>query len=181
MNQKSVIPEDVPEEPDSMGFSLIHDNGFEVDIAVNSSDWHDIFTPELKERCTALLGDVAAYEGYGAITIAVLLAGDDDIATLNKTHCGKDGPTDVLSFPATDDDFLGDIALAYGVIAKQAQEMGLPIGEHVLHLMVHGVLHLCGHDHIEPEEAEAMEGIEIKFLAKHGMANPYQRHYKGAS
>jgi probable rRNA maturation factor len=166
--------ETAPEDPDPMGFTLIHGKGLKVDVVVQSGEWHDVFTAELKEKCTALLGDVAAHEGYNAITIAALLADDDVVAGLNKTHRDEEAPTDILSFPADDGDFLGDIVLAYGVVAKQADEMGIPIGDHVLHLLVHGVLHLCGHDHVDPEEAEVMERIEIDILAKHGLTNPYQ-------
>ena len=82
-------------------------------------------------------------------------------------------PTFYLSLMMIDD-FLGDIALGYGVIENQAGEMGISMADHVLHLLVHGTLHLTGHDHIDHDEAEMMEGIEIKILAHHGLANPYE-------
>ena len=173
MDPQSQIPDDVSDDPDSSGFTLSHENGLCVDIAIDSAPWSAVFTDSLKEKCVAMMAATTAHEGFGAITIAVLLTDDDHIAAMNQTHRGKEGPTDVLSFPDDDDDFLGDIALAYGVIAKQAADMGITMADHVLHLMVHGTLHLCGHDHIDPAEAEVMEGIEIDILAHHGMANPY--------
>ncbi len=173
MDHQSVRNEDVAEDPDSLGFTLTDPSGLVVDIAVQDDSWQHVFTDISKEKCTAMLVDTVTHEGYDAISIAVLLSDDETIADLNKTHRDKDGPTDVLSFPDDDDECLGDIALAYGVVSRQAEEMGISIIDHVLHLMVHGTLHLCGHDHLDPEEAEVMEGIEIDILAKHGVDNPY--------
>lgn len=181
MDPQSVIPDDVSEDPDSLGFTLTHENGLAVDIAIDCAEWQPILTSSFKEKLTAMLADTTAHEGYGAITIAALLTDDDHIAQLNETHRGKSGPTDVLSFPDDDDDFLGDIALAYGVVEKQAREMGIAITDHVLHLMVHGTLHLTGHDHMDTAEAEVMEGIEIEILARHGLANPYTISQEEAS
>lgn len=173
MDPQSVIPDDVAEDPDSSGFTLTHQNGLVVDFAIDCEDWQSVFTAALKDKCIAILEEVVRHEGYDDITIAVLLTDDDHIARMNKTHRGKDGATDVLSFPDDDDDFLGDIALGYSVIEKQASEMGITMANHVLHLLVHGTLHLTGHDHIDHDEAEIMEGIEIKILAHHGLTNPY--------
>ena len=171
--------EDTSEDPDSLGFTLTHQTGLVVDIVVSCDEWHLVFTPELKDQCAAMLADTVGYEGYGDINIAVMLADDDTVSSLNKIHRGKDGPTDVLSFPNDDDNFLGDIALAHGVIVRQSAEMGISIGDHVLHLLVHGTLHLCGHDHLDADEADVMEGIEIDILAKHGMPNPYRFEHVG--
>jgi probable rRNA maturation factor len=68
---------------------------------------------------------------------------------------------------------LGDIILAYGVCATEAAEKGIPIAHHATHLVIHGMLHLLGHDHIEDDEAEAMEALEVKALASMGLHNPY--------
>lgn len=109
----------------------------------------------------------------GAIT--VLLANDEAVRELNARFRAKDYATNVLSFPAppNPEDHLGDIALAYGVCVKEAQEQGKTLAAHLQHLVVHGVLHLLGYDHEIETEAEDMEGLERKVLAGLGIADPY--------
>lgn len=108
--------------------------------------------------------------------LAILLADDETVRDLNARFRGKDGPTNVLSFPAPEnpEGHLGDIALAYGVCAREAREQGKPIGHHLQHLVAHGVLHLLGYDHMSDDEAEAMEGLERVVLAGLGVPDPYQ-------
>jgi len=112
-------------------------------------------------------------QGGGGIT--VLLTDDASVRTLNADFRGKDGPTNVLSFPAAESarPHLGDIALAYGVCAREAGAQGKPLADHLMHLTVHGVLHLLGYDHQTDAEAEAMEGIERAILSKLGVPDPY--------
>ena len=102
----------------------------------------------------------------------ILLAGDRNLRTLNRNFRGKDKPTNVLSFPGADG-YAGDIALAYGVTRKEAKAAGKTMADHATHLVVHGVLHLAGHDHERPTEARAMEGLEVKILGRLGIADPY--------
>jgi probable rRNA maturation factor len=78
----------------------------------------------------------------------------------------------VLSFPGSGG-YAGDIALAYGVTKKEAKVADKSLTDHATHLVVHGVLHLAGHDHERPKEARAMEGLEVKILGRLGIANPY--------
>lgn len=115
----------------------------------------------------------AALAGAGAVTI--LLADDDAVADLNQRFRGKAGPTNVLSFPApaNPEDHLGDIALAYGVCAREAAEQGKPLAHHLQHLVAHGVLHLLGYDHLTEAEAEEMEALERRLLADLGVPDPY--------
>ena len=68
---------------------------------------------------------------------------------------------------------LGDIILAYGVCEAEAAEKNIPVADHAAHLVIHGMLHLLGHDHIDDDEAEAMEALEVKALASIGLGNPY--------
>ena len=112
----------------------------------------------------------AAARLKGGFTI--LLAGDRNLRTLNHNFRGKDKPTNVLSFPGADG-YAGDIALAYGVTRKEAKAAGKTMADHATHLVVHGVLHLAGHDHERPTEARAMEGLEVKILGRLGIADPY--------
>jgi len=102
----------------------------------------------------------------------ILLAGDRKLRALNHNFRGKDKPTNVLSFPGAGD-YAGDIALAYGVTRKEAKAAGKTMANHATHLVVHGVLHLAGHDHERPKEARAMEGLEVKILGRLGISDPY--------
>jgi probable rRNA maturation factor len=105
----------------------------------------------------------------------VLLADDARLQALNAQFRGKDSPTNVLSFgaPAGGAGPLGDIALAYGVCAREAAEQGKSLAAHLQHLTTHGVLHLIGYDHEDAAEAEAMEAKERAILAGLGLADPY--------
>jgi probable rRNA maturation factor len=107
--------------------------------------------------------------------IAVLLTGDDTMADLNQRFRGKAGPTNVLSFPAppNPEGQIGDIALAYGVCAYEAALQGKSLEHHLMHLSVHGVLHLLGYDHETDGEAEAMEALERSILETLGVSDPY--------
>ncbi|MEN0652923.1 MULTISPECIES: rRNA maturation RNase YbeY [Hyphobacterium] len=111
----------------------------------------------------------------GGKGLCILFTGDGAIAELNAAHRGKSGPTNVLSFPAHDsaEGWLGDIALASGVCLKEAGERGIAPADHVRHLLIHGFLHLQGYDHQADSEAEEMEAIERRALARLGIADPY--------
>lgn len=106
---------------------------------------------------------------------------NEEIQQLNRDFRQKDRPTNVLSFPFEIPDFLeeeiftlGDIIIAMPVIESEAQEQEKQIENHLAHMVVHGILHLLGFDHIEDEDAEEMEALEIAILAKLGIDNPYQ-------
>ncbi len=108
--------------------------------------------------------------------IDILLTSDEAVRALNARFRGKDAPTNVLSFPAlqTAQGHLGDIALAYGVCAREATAQGKPLADHLSHLVVHGVLHLLGYDHEVDAQAQAMEDRERAILAELGIADPYR-------
>ncbi|UZK64789.1 rRNA maturation RNase YbeY [Sphingomonas sp. M1-B02] len=122
-----------------------------------------------------------------AIEIAVRLTSDDEVQTLNRQYRQKDKPTNVLSFPMVQPDLLdtvtqhsddgevilGDIVLAHGVCVAEAAERGISVEDHATHLIVHGVLHLLGYDHMGDGEAEAMEEMERAALASLGLHDPY--------
>ena len=106
---------------------------------------------------------------------------NEEVQTLNRDFRDKDKPTNVLSFPFEVPDFLideeptlGDIIIAMPVIEAEAHEQQKTIENHLAHMTIHGTLHLLGFDHIEDEEAEEMEALEIQILEKLGIANPYE-------
>lgn len=113
--------------------------------------------------------------------VSVLLTDDQTVHTLNKTYRGVDRPTNVLSFAALDDEdepivdplLLGDIVVAFETTKKEAEEQNISLADHLFHLVVHGVLHLIGYDHMTDDDAVEMETLEIKILAQNGIDNPY--------
>jgi probable rRNA maturation factor len=151
-----------------------------VDIVVEAGDWSGI--PDLEKRveraALAALARADVNLRQGA-ELAVLLTDDAALAELNRRWRGKDGPTNVLSFPAAplhglaDSPMLGDLALAYETCAREAGSQGKSLADHLSHLVVHGTLHLVGHDHETETEAEAMEALERSVLAGLGIADPY--------
>lgn len=123
------------------------------------------------------------------LSASLLFTADEEVRTLNREWRTKDRPTNVLSFPMmtrgelaalqTDGgpEMLGDIALAWETCLAEAAEKGVPVEHHAAHLILHGLLHLAGHDHVTGDrEAEAMERLEVVALAKLGIKNPYAEH-----
>jgi len=102
----------------------------------------------------------------------ILLADDRKLRALNREYRGKDKPTNVLSFPGLEGHG-GDIAIAYGVTAKEAKAAAKNFADHASHLVVHGVLHLAGYDHERPKDARVMEPLEARILKRLGIADPY--------
>src|ERR1700737_2996534 len=121
--------------------------------------------------------------GPGEAELAVMLTDDSGIRTLNSNWRGIDKPTNVLSFPALQPDtapklgdaprMLGDIAIAYQTMRREADEEQKPFDHHLSHLAVHGFLHLIGYDHENGADADAMEGLEIEILAQLGIPDVY--------
>jgi len=163
-----------------------------LDVALIREDpW-----PELDWDTLALTAVRAALERtpHGAllttpatIEISVRLTSNAEVQTLNRQYRSKDAPTNVLSFPMVQPDLietvsqnsddgevlLGDIALAFDVCRIEADARGIDLHIHATHLIVHGTLHLLGYDHIEDDQADAMEEIERDALAGLGIADPY--------
>lgn len=112
--------------------------------------------------------------------LCVRLVDEDESATLNERYRGKPGPTNVLSFPfepppgMDDCALLGDLVVCVGVFEREAGEQHKSVEAHFAHMIVHGVLHLLGHDHLEEAEATEMEALETHILAGLGFANPYE-------
>lgn len=108
----------------------------------------------------------------GAMT--VLLTDDIEVKRLNGDHRAKAKPTNVLSFPAEVPGLLGDVALALGVVRREARDAGRSTAVHLAHLVAHGALHLAGHDHIEAGDARRMERAEARVMRRLGLPNPWR-------
>jgi probable rRNA maturation factor len=140
----------------------------------------------LASLAVAAAGQVAPELASERLSASVLLTSDAEVHALNRDWRGRDEPTNVLSFPMLTRDellglaaegppeLLGDVALAHGTCAREAEERGVALEHHAAHLVVHGLLHLAGYDHeTGAAEAEAMEALETKALAICGIADPY--------
>ncbi|MBF0250295.1 MAG: rRNA maturation RNase YbeY [Alphaproteobacteria bacterium] len=154
----------------------------DIDVAVEAEAW-EAALPDLQglieQAVRAAAGDLDEADAY---EVSVVLGDDARARSLNRDWRGKDMPTNVLSFPASDDDaptlpgqpvLLGDIVLALETCEREARELEKPLADHVRHLLVHGMLHLLGFDHETDADAEDMEREEIAALAAIGVANPY--------
>lgn len=110
---------------------------------------------------------------YKNSEVSITLVDDKQIRELNNKYRGINKPTNVLSFELGDDMLLGDIFISLPTVKKQAKEAGISVAEHTAHMVVHGMLHLQGFDHIKDNEAKIMENKEIQILKKLGYKNPY--------
>ncbi len=145
---------------------------------------------KLAARAAAALAQIAPELANSHLSASILFTDDAEVQSLNREWRGKDKPTNVLSFPmlaraellalggVREDDappkLLGDIALALETCTREAAEKGISLETHATHLIIHGLLHLAGHDHeTSPQDAAAMEALEIKALACMGLADPY--------
>jgi len=112
------------------------------------------------------------------IELVVRIVDADESQQLNRDYRGKDKATNVLSFPfeapsGVTDSHIGDLVICASVVASEAQEQNKNLFAHWAHMVVHGVLHLRGYDHLDDEQAEEMEGLERQILAKLGFSDPY--------
>jgi probable rRNA maturation factor len=164
----------------------------EIDILIEDTDWDEQDLDTLAPRAVAAVLDELGLEP-SQFSVSVLACDDARIAALNAEFRGKPVPTNVLSWPSEDRAAavpgemphlpppnpvgppleLGDIALAHDTCAREAAEAGKPLAHHVTHLLVHGLLHLLGFDHETDPDADLMEGLETRVLARLGVPDPY--------
>lgn len=165
------------------------DSSPSIEVAVGNSAWRTAVTdPEALVRTAAAAALRIASprstdpRAERPVEIGIRLTDDAELQALNRDYRGKNRPTNVLSFPGDDPAvpsvpgqpwLLGDIAVALQTTAREAAEAGRTVEAHLGHLIVHGVLHLLGHDHLVDPEADAMEALETRVLAALGYADPY--------
>jgi len=162
-----------------------------VDIVIEDDRWQAF---GLDTLATTAVRAAFSELGLAETGFTLCLMGCDDarILELNGDFRGKAKPTNVLSWPseergvaagdvpelpeagaADDPEHLGDIAISYDTCATEAAEAGKPLADHVTHLVVHGLLHLLGYDHIDDADADLMEATEVRILARLGLSDPY--------
>jgi len=120
--------------------------------------------------------DIKALPNDNEVTLRLVDA--DEMQELNESYRGKPKPTNVLSFPFEVPEgvgvaLLGDIVICHQVVITEAESQSKTVYQHYAHMVTHGILHLCGYDHEESTEADEMEALEVKILAKSDLPNPY--------
>jgi probable rRNA maturation factor len=153
-----------------------------VAVLVTAPEWRRRLRGAGAVARRAARATLSAARTRGGVELAVVLADNRTSRRLNRTWRGKDRPTNVLSFALDDGSrvrkgvprLLGDVVIAGGVTAAEADAQGKTLTAHLAHLVVHGVLHLLGHDHERDAEAQRMEALEVRILRGLGIADPYR-------
>ena len=158
-----------------------------VDILIEDDRWEAVDLDTLAQDAARRVLDRHGMVP-GSYEISLLACDDARIAELNAQFREKPTPTNVLSWPSVElaaeedggqpyateaDPEMGDIAIAFDTCAREAAEAGRALADHVYHLLVHGILHLLGYDHIRDQDAALMEALEVAILAENGIADPY--------
>jgi probable rRNA maturation factor len=150
-------------------YYLIEANHLHAEVTIDSDHWKSI--PDVVTHIFRALNAIQGDEELEIVSI--LLTSDEKIQQLNRDFRNMDKPTNVLSFPSDEDDYIGDIAIAYETLEREAKEQDKDFIHHFIHMLIHGILHLYGYDHMNDNDAEKMESLEIKILADMGIENPY--------
>ena len=144
-------------------------------VIQNSINDVSINEQNLKDALQQVITDL----GKGESELLIRIVDKVEIQNLNKTYRHKDKSTNVLSFPSNlpieiDESILGDVVICANVVASEAKAQNKIFDHHLVHIAIHGTLHLLGFDHIEESDANKMENLEIKVLEKMGISNPYK-------
>lgn len=137
-----------------------------LDLQIISKAKHVPSNKQLRQWATAALKKQQSDKNE----IVIRIVDATESAKLNKQYRHKKGPTNVLSFPFKTS---GDIVICAPLVAKEAKSQGKSLSAHWSHLVIHGILHLLGYDHIKKQDAVIMEKLEVQILAKLGFKNPY--------
>ena len=181
---------DTAPDPDSPGDDDISYSDWQspagavIEASIDTKIWPDALVNSFQQTAPKIFDEILAMHDSAPASVSLCLCDDLQMQQINRQHRQIDKATNVLSFPAYDmrsdkidpavPALLGDIVIAAETVVREADAMQIPVADHLMHLFVHGMLHLFGYDHIENDMAEAMETLEIQFLAEVGIANPYQ-------
>ena len=181
---------DTAPEPDSPGDDDISYSDWQspagamIEASIDRNIWPDALLNSFQHTAPKIFDDILAAHDSPPASVSLCLCDDLQMRQINRQHRQIDKATNVLSFPAYDmpshrlesgaPALLGDIVIAAETVTREAESLQIPVADHLMHLFVHGMLHLFGYDHIDDDMAETMESLEIKFLANIGIANPYQ-------
>ena len=158
--------------------------GAVIEARIDTKIWPDALVKSFQQTAPIIFDEILAKHDSATANVSLCLCDDLQMQQINRQHRQIDKATNVLSFPAyymrsdkinpAVPALLGDIVIAAETVIREADAMQIPVADHLMHLFVHGMLHLFGYDHIEDDMAETMETLEIQFLAEVGIANPYQ-------
>jgi probable rRNA maturation factor len=159
-----------------------------MQIDLDIEDWPHGAWESLAKSAAQAVGEGEPLLANPRLIVSLLFTSDPEVHTLNREWRDRDKPTNVLSFPMLEHGelvvldphgppvMLGDIALAYDTCAREAGDKGVPLEHHAAHLIIHGLLHLAGYDHVDSDaQAEQMEALETAILAKLGIPDPYDK------
>ena len=158
--------------------------GAMIEASIYRKFWPDALVSSFQHTAPKIFDDILVAHDSPPANVSLCLCDDVRMRQINRRHRQIDKSTNVLSFPAYDmrshrlelgtPALLGDIVIAAETLTREAGALQIPVADHLMHLFVHGMLHLFGYDHTDDEMAETMESLEVKFLANIGIANPYQ-------
>ena len=154
--------------------------GIAIDLSITCAAWKRALPSAASVARRAAQAALAqSGKRFGAAELSLVLADDATVRALNAHWRGKDAPTNVLAFASDEPPargkpvLLGDVVLAYQTVAREAKAQHKRLADHLRHLVIHGVLHLLGYDHIKAAPAKRMEALETQILASLGVADPY--------
>ena len=184
----ATLEPDSPKDERFLSDEWLSGNGASIDITIVAASWVTPLIDDFKARGPAMLDCIALRLSLDPQRVSLLLCNDETMRAMNQAYRGIDKATNVLSFPADNDlqrtsympaheITIGDIAIAAETVMREANEAGIAVGDHLLHLFTHGVLHLLGYGHEKDSLAAEMEGLEIDLLAQMKIANPYHGDY----
>ena len=158
--------------------------GATIEVSIDRNIWPKALVNSFQHAAPKIFDDILAAHHSSPASVSLCLCDDLKMRQINRQQRQIDKATNVLSFPAYDmprhclepgaPALLGDIVIAAETVTREADSLQIPAADHLMHLFVHGMLHLFGYDHIDDDMAETMESLEIKFLANIGIGNPYQ-------
>lgn len=147
-----------------------------IDIVIGDGRWPELPHLQTMAEC-AVSAAMEHIDARDFVELSLAFLDDEQVQQLNSEYRGKDQPTNVLSFPGSMgggfSPLLGDVIMAYETVVREADGRGIPLMDHITHLLVHGFLHLNGYDHENMHEAEEMEALEVMALAGLGISDPY--------